>query len=54
VAIDWVVWGAAPDRWTLIGGLVVILSGVYLIRFARHDGASKTDTELSPIDQSLH
>jgi drug/metabolite transporter (DMT)-like permease len=54
VAIDWVVWGAVPDRWTLIGGLVVILSGVYLIRFARRDGASKADAERSPIDQSLH
>ncbi len=32
VALDWLFWQAVPDRYTLIGGAVIIASGVYLIR----------------------
>lgn len=31
VALDWVLWSVLPDRRTLIGGSIVIASGLYLI-----------------------
>jgi drug/metabolite transporter (DMT)-like permease len=35
VAIDWTLWQALPDRFTLIGAAIIIASGVYLIRHER-------------------
>ena len=32
VAMDWLLWQALPDRYTLIGAAIIIGSGVYLIR----------------------
>lgn len=32
VLLDWLVWSAVPDAYTLAGGAVIIASGVYLIR----------------------
>jgi drug/metabolite transporter (DMT)-like permease len=32
VAMDWLLWHALPDRYTLIGAAIIIGSGVYLIR----------------------
>lgn len=32
VAIDWLMWHALPDRYTLIGAAIIIGSGLYLIR----------------------
>lgn len=32
VLIDWVVWHAAPDGWTLAGAAIIVASGVYLVR----------------------
>jgi drug/metabolite transporter (DMT)-like permease len=32
VALDWVVWRAVPDAYTLAGGAIIVASGVYLIR----------------------
>ena len=32
VAIDWLMWQALPDRYTLLGAAIIILSGLYLIR----------------------
>jgi drug/metabolite transporter (DMT)-like permease len=32
VALDWLLWQALPDRYTLIGAAIIIGSGVYLIR----------------------
>lgn len=32
VALDWLVWRAVPDAWTLAGGAIIIASGIYLIR----------------------
>jgi len=35
VLLDWLLWQALPDRFTLIGAAVIIGSGVYLIRNER-------------------
>jgi drug/metabolite transporter (DMT)-like permease len=32
VALDWIVWRSVPDPHTLLGGAIIIASGVYLIR----------------------
>ena len=32
VALDWIVWRSVPDPHTLIGGAIIVASGVYLIR----------------------
>jgi len=32
VALDWMVWRAVPDGYTLLGGTIIIASGIYLIR----------------------
>jgi drug/metabolite transporter (DMT)-like permease len=32
VALDWIIWHTTPDRFTLLGGAIVIASGVYMIR----------------------
>lgn len=30
--LDWMVWRAVPDAWTLGGGALIIASGIYLVR----------------------
>jgi drug/metabolite transporter (DMT)-like permease len=32
VAIDWLLWQALPDGYTLLGAGIIIASGVYLVR----------------------
>lgn len=32
VALDWLLWSAVPDAWTLGGGALIIASGLYLAR----------------------
>ncbi len=32
VGLDWLLWSALPDRYTLIGAAIIIGSGVYLVR----------------------
>jgi drug/metabolite transporter (DMT)-like permease len=32
VAIDWLLWQALPDRYTLLGAGIIIASGIYLVR----------------------
>jgi len=32
VAVDWLLWRAVPDAYTLTGGAIIIASGLYLIR----------------------
>ncbi len=32
VGLDWLLWQALPDRYTIIGAAIIIASGVYLIR----------------------
>lgn len=32
IALDWLVWHAAPDGWTLAGAAVIVASGLYLVR----------------------
>jgi drug/metabolite transporter (DMT)-like permease len=35
VAIDWLLWRALPDQFTLLGASIIIGSGLYLIRHER-------------------
>ena len=35
VAIDWLLWNALPDRYTLVGAAIIIASGIYLVRKER-------------------
>lgn len=32
IALDWLIWSAVPDSATLLGGAIIIASGIYLIR----------------------
>jgi drug/metabolite transporter (DMT)-like permease len=32
VLLDWLIWRAVPDAATLVGGAIIIASGIYLIR----------------------
>ncbi|WP_399686518.1 DMT family transporter [Xenophilus sp.] len=32
IALDWLVWRAVPDGWTLAGAAVIVASGLYLVR----------------------
>ena len=32
IALDWLIWSAVPDGATLLGGAIIIASGIYLIR----------------------
>lgn len=32
IALDWLIWRAVPDAWTLGGGAIIIASGLYLAR----------------------
>lgn len=32
IALDWTLWRITPDRYTLLGGAVIIASGLYLLR----------------------
>jgi drug/metabolite transporter (DMT)-like permease len=32
VGIDWLLWNALPDRYTLLGAAIIIGSGIYLVR----------------------
>jgi drug/metabolite transporter (DMT)-like permease len=35
LALDWLLWRATPDRYTMIGAAIIIASGVYLVRRER-------------------
>jgi drug/metabolite transporter (DMT)-like permease len=30
--LDWLIWRATPDTWTLAGSAIIIASGLYLVR----------------------
>ena len=32
IALDWLLWNAVPDQATLLGGAIIVASGIYLIR----------------------
>jgi drug/metabolite transporter (DMT)-like permease len=35
IALDWSLWRIVPDRYTLFGGAIIIVSGLYLLRKER-------------------
>ncbi|MFT3812507.1 MAG: DMT family transporter [Acidovorax sp.] len=43
VALDWLLWRAAPDAWTLGGGALIIASGLYLARSESGKSAPASD-----------
>ncbi|MGL4241422.1 MAG: DMT family transporter [Beijerinckiaceae bacterium] len=43
ILLGWLVFGDLPDRWTLIGGAVVIASGLYLLHRERVTGRVVTN-----------
>ena len=32
LGLDWMIWNTVPDHYTLLGGAIIIASGIYLIR----------------------
>ncbi len=41
IAVDWLIWSALPDRYTLLGGGIVVMSGLYVLRHERAGAASR-------------
>ena len=35
MGLDWLLWQAVPGAWTLLGGAIIIGSGLYLVRQER-------------------
>lgn len=35
LGLDWLIWQALPDGWTLVGAAIIVASGVYLVRRER-------------------
>jgi drug/metabolite transporter (DMT)-like permease len=35
MGLDWALWRSLPDRYTLLGGAIIIASGIYLVRRER-------------------
>lgn len=42
VLIDWQVWGVTPDLYTLTGCVLIVISGLYLLRGERETGDGTT------------
>ncbi|MDA7419231.1 DMT family transporter [Xenophilus arseniciresistens] len=40
--LDWLIWRAAPDAWTMGGALLIIASGIYLVRGEAPRAVNKT------------
>lgn len=41
VGIDWLLWNALPDRYTLLGAAIIIGSGIYLVRHEQSHAESE-------------
>jgi drug/metabolite transporter (DMT)-like permease len=35
LGVDWLIWDTLPDGYTLIGGAIIIASGLYVVRHER-------------------
>jgi drug/metabolite transporter (DMT)-like permease len=35
LAVDWLIWATLPDRYTLLGGAIIVASGLYVVRHER-------------------
>jgi len=35
LGVDWLVWATLPDRYTLLGGAIIVASGLYVVRHER-------------------
>ncbi|MBS0343319.1 MAG: DMT family transporter [Proteobacteria bacterium] len=45
IALDWLIWRAVPDAWTLGGGAIIIASGLYLARSETRGRAAASPTQ---------
>lgn len=41
VGLDWLLWKALPDGWTITGAAIIIASGIYLIRNEREHASAE-------------
>ncbi len=41
LGLDWLLWAALPDRYTLIGSAIIIGSGIYLVRHEREHASAE-------------
>jgi drug/metabolite transporter (DMT)-like permease len=48
VGLDWALWQTLPDRYTLLGALVIVASGIYLIRHERVHAQAEVHTSTTP------
>lgn len=48
VALDWAVWGVWPDRWTVIGGAVVVVSALW-VTFQQEETVEAGNDEETPL-----
>jgi drug/metabolite transporter (DMT)-like permease len=35
LGVDWLIWATLPDRYTLLGGAIIVASGLYVVRHER-------------------
>lgn len=47
LGVDWLVWATLPDRYTLLGGAIIVASGLYVVRHER-SGANA----IAPLQKS--
>ena len=41
VGLDWLLWTALPDRYTIVGAAIIIASGIYLVRREREHASAE-------------
>ena len=41
LGLDWLLWAALPDRYTIIGSAIIIGSGIYLVRHEREHASAE-------------
>jgi len=39
LGVDWLIWNTLPDSYTLLGGGIIIASGLYVVRHERKAAA---------------
>jgi len=38
VLLAYFIWGEVPQRYTIVGGLLIVAAGIYVLRAARRPG----------------
>ena len=47
LGVDWLVWATLPDRYTLLGGAIIVASGLYVVRHERSSASA-----IAPLQKS--